>query len=326
MLNKQTGMRTSMLTWPDVTMRSGAFFAEFGRNLSSAWLLTAGARVTRVESEADALPPAFLNFHRLTGGEASETNWETYVRGDYNPRTAWAFSAALGRGVRSANHKERYGWYSLNRLDTYDYIGNPKLRPEANVAANVALRYRADQLQLRVEPYYNRLQNYIAGEVRKDLAPQSMGARGVKVYTNIGNARIYGVEADLNWQLPKNFRYFSNVAFADGRDLERNAPLPEIPPLSTLTGLRYVYPANLFWLQIETRAAARQTKISPFTGENKTAGFTVYNLRSGIRLGNRFDIQAGVENLANVYYHEHLDRDDIPQPGRNFYLKTTMHF
>jgi iron complex outermembrane receptor protein len=326
MLNKQTGMRTSMLTWPDVTMKSGAFFTEFGRNFSSAWLLTAGARVTRVESDADALPAAFLNFQRLTSGEASETNWEAYVRMNYNPRTAWAFSAALGRGVRSASHKERYGWYSLNRLDTYDYIGNPQLGPEANVAANVALRYHADKLQLRVEPYYNRLQDHIAGEVRKDLSPQSMGARGVKVYTNSGNARIYGVEADLNWQFLENFSFFSNIAFADGRDLERNAPLPEIPPLSTLTGVRYVYPANLFWVQIETRAAARQNKVSPFTGENKTAGFTVYNLRSGIRLGNRFDIQAGVENSANVYYHEHLDRDDIPQPGRNFYLKTTMHF
>lgn len=326
MLNKQTGMRTSMLTWPDVTMRSGAVFMQFDRNLSSAWLLTAGARASRVESKAEALTPAFLNLQRLTSGAASETNWEAYVHLNYVPKTTWVLNAALGRGVRTASHKERYGWYSLNRLDTYDYIGNPQLRPEANVAANLALRYQADKLQWRIEPYYNRLRDYIAGEVRQDLSPQSMGARGVKIYTNLGNARIYGVEADLHWQLPKNLSIFSNVAFADGHDLERNAPLPEIPPLSTLTGLRYVYPANLFWVQIETHAAAHQNEVSPYTGEDETAGFTVYNLRSGIRIGNQFDIQTGVENLTNVFYHEHLDRDNIPQPGRNFYLKTTMHF
>ncbi|MCG3119733.1 MAG: Vitamin B12 transporter BtuB [bacterium] len=326
MLNKQTGMRTSMLTWPEVTMRSGAVFTEYGRSFSDAWLLTAGARASRVESAAEALTPAFLNFQQRTSGAATESNWEAYAHLNFVPQTTWAFSAACGRGVRPASHKERYGWYSLNRLDNYDYLGSPQLRPEANVAVNLTARYHADKLQLRVEPYYNRLQNYIAGEVRKDLLPQSMGARGVKVYTNIGNARIYGVEADLNWQLSKNFGCFSNVSFTAGRDLERNAPLPEIPPLSTLTGLRYVYPANRFWVQIETRAAARQNQVSPFAGEDKTAGFTVYNIRSGIRLGNQFAVQTGVENLTNVFYHEHLDRDNIPQPGRNFYLKTTMHF
>lgn len=326
MLTKQTGMRMSTLTWPDVTIKSGAFFAEFSRNLSRSWLMTAGARVAGVEAEAAALSSAFLDFHRFTEQTAAETNWDAYVRVNYDSKTVWALSAALGRGTRSPSHKERFGWYSLNRLDTYDYIGDPRLEPETNVAANLALRYYTSKLQLRVEPYYNRLQNYIAGELRQDLAPKSMGARGVKVYTNLGGARIYGVDADLNWQLPGNFSLFSNIAFTDGRDLKRNAPLPEMPPLSTLTGIRYVYPANFFWVQIETRAAARQNNVSPFTGENKTAGFSVYNFRSGMRLGNRFNIQAGVENLTNVFYHEHLDRDDIPQPGRNFYLKTAMHF
>jgi iron complex outermembrane receptor protein len=326
MLTKSTGMRMSSLMWPDVKMRNAAAFVEFGYGITTAWRLTTGTRVASVKSKAEALPPAFLTFHQLSNGDMAETNVDAYVRLNYEPKADWAVSLSLGRGARTAGHKERYGWYTLNQFDSYDYIGDPRLKAEQNFAANLALRYHAKNIQLRVEPYYNRLQDYIAGEVQATLSPQSMGARGVKVYTNIGSARIYGVDVDLNWQLPGHLTLFGNLSFADGRDLAREAPLPEIPPLSSLAGLRYVFPANLFWVQIETRAARRQDEVSPFTDENETPGFTVYHLRGGIRLGNRFQIQSGLENVTNVFYHEHLDRNDIPQPGRNFYIKTMLHF
>lgn len=326
MFTKSTGMRMLSVMWPDVTMDNAAAFAEAGHDLGAAWRLTAGTRVAGVESQAEALVPAFLAFHQLTNVDMSETNVDAYARLDYGPKPGWQLSFSLGRGVRPAGHKERYGWYSINQFDSYDYIGNPRLEAEKNLAVDLALHHHGKTIQMRVQPYYNRLQDYITGEVREDLAPQSMGARGVKVYTNIGSARIFGVDVDVNWQLPAHLTLFSNLSFADGRDLERDAPLPEIPPLATLTGLRYVYPGNMFWLQFETRAARRQDEVSPVVGENETPGFTVYHLRGSVRLGNSLQIQSGIENLTNVFYHEHLDRNDIPQPGRNFYVRTVLHF
>jgi iron complex outermembrane receptor protein len=324
MLSKATGMQISNLIWPDVTMGSAAAFAEFGYDFTTDWNLTAGTRVANVKSRADSLPPDFLAFYQLSNGDIVETDVAAHVRLNYDPKADWAMSLSLGHGVRPPGHKERYGWYTLNQMDLYDYIGNPQLKAEKNFAVNLALRYHAKNIQVQVEPYFNRWQDFITGEVQASLPPQSMGARGVKVYTNIGSARIYGVDLDLNWQLPAHLTLFSNVSFADGRDLEREAPLPEMPPLSTLTGLRYVSPTNLFWAQIETRAAAPQNKVSPFTGENETPGFTVYNLRGGIRLGSHFHVQSGIENITEVFYHEHLDRNDIPQSGRNFYIKTVI--
>lgn len=326
MLTKSTGMRMSSLIWPEVTMRSYAAFAEFSRVYGTAWSVTAGGRAARVESEAEAAPAEFLRFHQRSDSKASETNWDSFVRFNFDPQAAWSMSLALGRGVRPASHKERFGWYALNALDGYDYIGAPGLASEANWAANLSLQYRAEKFQIHAEPYFNRLQNYISGEVRSDLQPRSMGARGVKVYRNIGSARIYGVDVDLSWQGPARLRFFSNISFTNGRDLERDAPLPEIPPLSTLSGVRYVNPTNLFWVQVETRAAARQGQVSPFTGEDETAAFAVYHVRTGLRVGSRLQVQAGLENLTDVFYHEHLDRNNIPQAGRNFYLKTSIHF
>jgi outer membrane receptor protein involved in Fe transport len=325
-LTKSTGMRMSSVMWPDVEMTNTAAYAEAGYDISSAWCMTAGTRVAGVKSQADALVPAFLTFHQVSDADMSETNVDAYVRLNYGPKPGWQLSLSLGRGVRPASHKERYGWYSLSQFDSYDYIGNPRLEPEKNLAADLALHYHAEKIQLRVQPYYNRLQDYITGEVRDDLVPQNMGARGVRIYTNIGSARIFGVDVDLNWQLPAYLTLFSRLSFADGRDLEREAPLPEIPPLSSLSGLRYVYPSHLFWVQFETRAARRQEEVSPFVGENETPGFTVYHLRGSIHLGSSLQLQTGVENLTDVFYHEHLDRSDIPQPGRNFYVKTVMIF
>lgn len=326
MLTKSTGMRMSSLMWPDVTMNSAAAFAELGHDFNAAWRITAGTRVANVESRAVALSPQFLAFHQFSNADLAETDIDANVRLKYHAKPHWTMTLSLGRGVRPAGHKERYGWYTINQFDSYDYIGDPRLKAEKNVAVDLALHYQAEKIQLRVQPYYNRLQDYITGAVREELSPQSMGARGVKIYTNLGSARISGVDVDLNWQLPAHLTLFSNLSFAEGRDLEREAPLPEIPPLSTLTGLRYVSPGNLFWLQCETRAARRQDKIALFAGENETPGFTVYHLRGGVRLGNSLQLQSGIENLTDVFYHEHLDRNDIPQPGRNFYVKSVLHF
>ena len=70
--------------------------------------------------------------------------------------------------------------------------------------------------------------------------------------------------------------------------------------------------------------------------ENETPGYAVFRLRAGMRLWDRLDLEAGVENLTDKLYHEHLSREvmmpsgdlapgsELVQPGRWFYLRARI--
>ncbi len=322
----RTGMQMSSLMWPDVTIDNAALFAEYRHVLAENLVAVAGARLTSTSAEAGKPAEAFVQYHQGVALDADELYGSGFVQLAYTPAPEWDMTFGIARGVRAADHKERYSWFSPNQLDGYDYIGDPRVQPEKSVQFNLMLRKQTQNLQFKVEPYFTLLQDYIAGRVLENMQPKSMGARGVKQYANFGSATIAGIDFGLRWKVHPLFVVFSNMSWARGEDIDNDVPMPEIPPLSTLSGIRYVHPSERLTLQAEARIVARQDRISPLTGEDATDGFAVYNLHATFRAGGRFVVQAGVENIADKFYHEHLDRANIAQPGRNYYLRVVQNF
>ena len=63
--------------------------------------------------------------------------------------------------------------------------------------------------------------------------------------------------------------------------------------------------------------------------EAATPGFTIWDVRSYMRLTSSFTLLAGVENFTDKSYFEHLDfrspgGSAVFQPGRNFYFSTEV--
>jgi iron complex outermembrane receptor protein len=92
---------------------------------------------------------------------------------------------------------------------------------------------------------------------------------------------------------------------------------------------RWTFPGSLSgWLELGGRFVAEQDLIDPAFGENETPGFSVWHLRARFAVARYLSIDAGVENLFDREYWEHLTREaaanvpglvpgqEIPQPGR----------
>ncbi len=321
-----TNMQMSALMWPDITIENAAVFAEYRRILMDDLVLAVGTRMTRVKASAGKPADAFTQFHADVALDRSDVNGSGFLQLSYSPAIEWDVTFGVARGVRTPDHKELYSWFLPDRFDGFDYIGDPQLLPEKSVQFNLGVRRNSAHVQFKFEPYLTFLQDYISGQVLEGMQPKSMGARGVKIYTNTGAAMISGVDFGLRWTVRPQWALFSNASWARGQDMEYDVPLPEIPPLSTLSGVRYVHPSERVTVQAEARLVARQDRISPRAGEDATDGFAVYNLHATFRAGGYFVIQAGVENITDVFYHEHLDRANIAQPGRNFYLRVVQNF
>jgi len=108
--------------------------------------------------------------------------------------------------------------------------------------------------------------------------------------------------------------------------------LPGIPPLDSRVGLRFHEPGNNPRLGIEyyARMVATQDLVASSLNEQRTGGFVVHYLRGYWQARENLMLLAGVENIGNLQYREHLDLrtgSGVPgsdggvfQPGINFYF------
>ncbi len=73
----------------------------------------------------------------------------------------------------------------------------------------------------------------------------------------------------------------------------------------------------------------KQNRYNEKAGEDATPGFNLLHLRLGyyfMLMKRKTELQTGIENILDKYYHEHLDWGNIARPGRNIYLLLKLIF
>ena len=159
----------------------------------------------------------------------------------------------------------------------------------------------------------------------------TVGAKGVKVYTNLSNARIINTSINTRLQFPRLstdgalWSWNSKLTFASGTDNE-NDNLPFISPLGYLTALHLDY--HQFSAQAQLKGNARQNHFAEKYGETVTPAYAIINLsaeyRLKVRQASSLILRAGVENVLDKRYTTYSDWNKIPQKGRNIYLSLSL--
>jgi iron complex outermembrane receptor protein len=233
-------------------------------------------------------------------------------------------SSSLGYTERMPTASELFGFYLFNASDRYDYIGHPALQPERSLQADLSLVYRLKQSSLELNVYYAKVSNFIVGKVNTAYSIMTIGAYGVKTYSNIPFATVSGAELSGFLHLANEIDYVMTMRYTNAIDNE-NQYLPFVAPLKTISSIRYQhYP---FSAQLESETALSQNNISNKYGEDITKGFSLLHARFGYNfkaLQNELGLQFGVENIFDKLYHEHLDVGNIPRPGRNIYVQLKL--
>jgi iron complex outermembrane receptor protein len=235
--------------------------------------------------------------------------------------------ANVARAMRHGTLQEMYGFYLFNRLDGYDYIGNPDIKNETswNVALGSIFRNKTFKIEFQAYSYF--MQNYIAGVKKPGYSIMTIGAGGVKQYTNLPSAVLAGIEASAEFQISPVFRIESTNSFNYGKDNERDA-LPMIAPFKTVN--QFTYKGEKISLGITGLVSAAQKHVNTAKyGETITPGFGIINLKAGkdFKMKNTtLSLNARVDNLLDTYYMEHLDIMKIPRMGRNLVVHATVYF
>lgn len=236
------------------------------------------------------------------------------------------FSLQGGYSQRIPTLTEYAGFYLYNRMDGYDYIGNPALQTEKNWNGNAIVNYLGRSIEAEINVFTQQFQDYIFSRTDPSLSAMTPGANGVRVYENIKAASFNGIETKLSWKITRGLQLMDQVKYVRATTFGGD-PLPLIPPLTHQFSVRYGFKS--FSVQADVEQAASQNYINESFGEDVTPGYTIASLLLNYQVSRKqttFVFQTGVENLFDEYYHGHLDWGNIPRPGRNVYVTLEIRF
>jgi iron complex outermembrane receptor protein len=318
--------------WPGAVYTDAGVFAEWNRRLSPAWNLRLGARGDEVRSDArDADKPAlgrplrdqFVAYNGPAAGNVARND----LAGATNALLNWSdgrdLTAFLGTGVsvQPAQVMERYRAF-LNALGGDGHggnaveLGNPALHSERKWEMEAGGTWKRPAADFAATLYYYRIDDFILrtpiGTTQPPLA--SMVVFG---YRNV-NAELYGGEAGMTLKPAPGLSIPMTFAVSEGRNRDTGVGLSEIPPWEAALAARYRLTLHRLPVWTEFGARIVGTKSNPAPLENPlfghTGGFALWHARLGLPVGQRFRVEAGVENIFNHNYTEYLTPPVAPFP------------
>ena len=223
--------------------------------------------------------------------------------------------AGLGRAERAPDFWEMRRVF---RLDT-------ETLTQLDVGASLRTRRVAANLAL----FAGEIDDYIL-IVRPGL--EAVEARNVDVTT-------WGAEADLTVQLGDSLSMTATGAWVRSENDTDDVPLAQTPPLAGTLSIDH--DTGRMFTGLLFRAVARQDRIHPGYGTiysldtDETPGFATWSIYGGWRAGKTFTATAGVDNLFDRSYSEHIQRGSadlgasmrrIFEPGMTLWLRLATRF
>jgi hemoglobin/transferrin/lactoferrin receptor protein len=297
---------------PDSDQRGYGLYAQDEITLSPRFQLAVGARADRYTFVSRDDP-----HYQGTPFDVDQTAGSGNVSARYQVTNNVALTALVGRGFRAPNIQERSFFGLATQPDTY-ILQNPNLKSETSLNYELGFKVRYARYSGGFNVYQNNVNDFIGLAF---LGPDPEGS-GLELaqFQNTEQATIRGAEFQLETFLTDSWTAFGNVTYIRGTDDKTGDPLPLIAPVKGVLGVRYQQPR--WWGELDTRMVARQDRVA--TGNEPTPGFAIVDLRGGYEFNMGLTLQAAVENVGNVAYHEPFNVR--LEPGRNVKVSVGYKF
>jgi len=344
-----TGMRRDTFA-DDVRSRAGAYL-DWERRWGDPWTSRIGIRGDMVSSDAGAvanaiLPPSAAMRKMILNDQATFNSADrsfTDVLVDavsairFEPDEKSAIELAVAVKNRAPSLVERYLWTPLNAsagfADGRTYLGNLGLDPETAVQIALGMERSGTAWNAKLTPFYQSVSDYIQGmpTSRTDAA-----GKPVLQYQNIGRAELYGFEISGGYDITREWSLDSSLSYVRGRNKETGDDLYRIAPLRGIVDL--TWHRESWEGHLECVWADAQNRVSDVQGETRSPGFAVFNLRFAKTFMKTLRAEAGVENLLDKRYADHLGGvnrvtggdlatgERIPSAGRFAYGSVSWEF
>lgn len=350
--NKHTNrssMNQTMVNYRDLSRSKDAEFTQVGTFAELDWKIVdnhrviAGLRVddwevTDLRQQVRLSPMASVP-NPTAGQERNDTLKSGFIRyetGFQMPRSA---HAVIYTGI---GHSKRFpDYWEMIAKETTNSVSALNIDSEETTQLDAGIVYREGKFSGSVSIFYNNIDNYLMIESGFEKRSMISGmTRTTSIVRNI-DARSWGLEVDSRYQFTENWRAELTLASVRGANDTDNTTLPQLPPLETRVSIFYenaIWSAGILW-----RALASQDRVAPGQGNivgqdfGPTDSANVLSLNGGWKMSENLLLTAGIDNLLDETYAEHVSRSSalvsgfeqttrVNEPGRTLWLKAQLDF
>lgn len=342
----------------DAEFSNTGVFAEANWTFAEGQRLIGGARVDRAAVED--LRASSGGMMPMPNPSAGVTRHETLPGGflryerDLDDRGSNLY-AGLGHVQRMPDYWELFSPTIAPMGAANAFLG---IAPEKTTQLDIGAQYNGDNVRAWVSLYVGRVQDFILFRYHPadmgdhgghdghggmdDGHGHDHGMGGSAQALNV-DASTRGGELGVSWRFAPAWKSEASVVYARGENRSDRSPLPQMPPLEARFTLGYDNSAWSFaglW-----RLVARQDRIALGEGNvvgrdlGPAAAFGVLSFNGGYRFSPRWQLSAGIDNVFNRTYAEHLNLAGnaafgypaeqtvgIHEPGRMLWTKLQFAF
>jgi iron complex outermembrane recepter protein len=331
-------------------------FLDLRLPIGDCWVVRAGTRVDFANSEFLRFGPntdvaAYLD----TTGKGTDPFstkdyflWSAFLTAEYNLSEQLTLSGGYGYAMRPPSLTELYtggAFFGLIQNGFNAIYGNPALDPERLHQFDVGVKANYERFRGGAHAFFSWVQDYITyqphpfgrefftiNDVEFNEGTFNLQTRLREFrFKNTGLATLLGGEALGEYDVRPWLTPFATLSYVQGYDETIHEPLPSITPLEARVGVRIHDPSKAprWGLEFLARLVDEQSLVAASLGEQLTGGFTVFNVRGYWQVRDNVLLTAGVDNLGDRYYREHLDLRTglgVFQPGINFYFGMRVNY
>lgn len=354
----------------DAELRNRGVFAEVHLQTDSASHWIAGLRADRASAVdlrtddagmdhghgGDAkndhdMPPA-----STYGRERKHTLGSGFLRHEWRGATGLGAFAGIGHTRRMPDYWELYS-PKAGPMGTPDAFAG--VQPERTTQIDIGLNYRTPRFDVWANAYFGRIDDYILFTYNPHASGDHGHGHGLDKSKDHGghddghdmapanragnvDADIHGLETGVEYRPLEALKLGATLAYAWGENRDSDAPLPQMPPLEVRMSAGWEaenWNASLLW-----RVVRAQNRVAPGQGNivgqdiSASKGFGTLALNGSVRLGQLWRLSAGIDNLFDRAYSEHLnlagsadfgypaDPVRILEPGRTAWMKLDFRY
>lgn len=313
----------------DMSFKTTGVYTQVHYHFPEEHGIFAGIRVNKDEAED-------LRANTNTSGE-TDTNWLTsgFLRYEHQLDPTNRAYAGVGYSERAADYWERTRNPDGKMPMAPSRISTFEVNPEKVTQLDIGVIHEGKELRGSVSAFYAYHEDYILIEQVGMGNMSGVDARNIR-------ATSYGTEADISWQFAHHWNTDATVSMVRGINDTDDRALGQMPAHEFRMGLTYdngVWSSGALarFVNSQSHVAIGQGNI---VGQDigETSGFAVFSLNAGYRATEQLVFTAGIDNIFDRNYAEHLSKGDanvlgyalqearVNELGRNLWLKAQYKF
>ena len=273
----------------------------------------------------------------VSGDRFAQTNTSVSAAANASLRLTdnWLVTLGAGRAVRNPSVLERYAdrFPAVKFQTAAEFVGNPHLVPEKSLEYNAGTTLRAGQAAITLDVFLRNVADYITVAHDPNLAKRlPLSPDQVFRYVQADVARFAGFDLTATSAAGPWIDLRGGWSYVRAEDLLFGEPLFGVPPFEQQYAFDVHNPSRTRWVELLVTSTAAQERVAAARLEMPTAGWTTVDLMLGAEMTEGLTPRAGVQNLTDASYVNHLNsfnpftRQRIAELGRSAYIGAEFGF